>query len=128
MALEDDKPTASRLSDPERDLDLKGSIVAGVDDPDEGRSEEERAAIVCDPSLGIVCRAETVRNRGYFKWLTAAGSEAVVETRPSPRALAKSPLSSVVSGSVRKLSLRARRNLTHRKNKYRQCKARRLAR
>ncbi|CAG7990144.1 unnamed protein product [Penicillium salamii] len=45
MALEDDKPTASRLSDPERDLDLKGSIVAGVDDPDEGRSEEERAAI-----------------------------------------------------------------------------------
>ncbi|CAG8078745.1 unnamed protein product [Penicillium salamii] len=45
MALTDEKPTASGLSDPERDLDLKGSIVAGVEDPDEGRSEEERAAI-----------------------------------------------------------------------------------
>ncbi|CAG7930470.1 unnamed protein product [Penicillium olsonii] len=45
MALTDEKPTGSQISDPERDLDLKSSIVAGFEDPDEGLSEEERAAI-----------------------------------------------------------------------------------
>ena len=44
----DDKPAASRLSDAERDPDLKGSVVAGFEDPDEGLSDEERAAIVRD--------------------------------------------------------------------------------
>lgn len=44
----DQKATESRESDAERDPDLKSSLVAaGFEDPDEGLSDEERAAIVC---------------------------------------------------------------------------------
>ena len=46
----DEKPAGSRLSDTERDPDLKGSLLAaGFEDPDEGLSDEERAAIVGYP-------------------------------------------------------------------------------
>ncbi|KAJ5874378.1 uncharacterized protein N7529_002808 [Penicillium soppii] len=42
----DEKSTVSRLSDTERDPDLKGSLLAaGFEDPDEGLSDEERAEI-----------------------------------------------------------------------------------
>jgi hypothetical protein len=48
----DEKPVASRLSDTERYPDLKGSLVAaGFEDPDEGLSDEERAAIVGHPLI-----------------------------------------------------------------------------
>lgn len=45
--VHDDKLTVSQTSDTERDPGLKNSLIAaGFEDPDEGLSEEERAAIV----------------------------------------------------------------------------------
>lgn len=45
-SVHDEKPTESQTSDTDRDPGLKSSIAAGFEDPDEGLSEEERAAIV----------------------------------------------------------------------------------
>jgi hypothetical protein len=51
-AAYEEKPAASRLSDVERESDLKGSLAAaGFEDPDEGLSPEERAAIVGYPLI-----------------------------------------------------------------------------
>jgi hypothetical protein len=54
----DEKSTVSRLSDTERDPDLKGSLLAaGFEDPDEGLSDEERAEIVgypLIPPIGLI--------------------------------------------------------------------------
>lgn len=54
MAVESEKRTESRSSDPEKILDSKDPLAAaGFEDPDAGLSDEERAAIVCYPSTCV---------------------------------------------------------------------------
>lgn len=46
-AVHDENRTGSRSSDPEKFLDSKDTLTAaGLEDPDAGLSDEERAAIV----------------------------------------------------------------------------------
>lgn len=64
----DEKPAESQTSDTERDPGLKNSpIAAGFEDPDEGLSEEERAAIVRRISslANHLCLSKMVYQRAY---------------------------------------------------------------
>ncbi|KAJ6164987.1 hypothetical protein N7470_003659 [Penicillium chermesinum] len=112
MAVPADKSPMDDSHFADAEKELSNDKLAGFEDPDAGLSEEERAKLVCNPSI-VTCSpaAETQRNAikcttnaGTNSRFTLPGSPAGLETRYTNGSLAQSPLSGLVPGSDLKMS------------------------